>query len=663
MLKKLMILPIAAGFLAVNAGAEEVVIPKNSDGCFEISTAEQLLGFAQHINNNIDQHDDDHDHKNDCALLMNDIKFNGDTQVVKDDLTGVKSGSFKSWEPLREFAGTFDGQGHTIYGLYYVAPETSEDGKKGRRDAGFFAHLSGHAKVVNVRVEDSYFAADERAGGIAADVKSGSEVYIDNVSFKGVVSSYKTDCTTGLFGSGFTRVNGYIGGLIGTVSQGAKIINLSNSFNEGTVTTGKCGVWDDNNPKMGGLIGVIQDLADVNESGVKISNCYNAGTVTTSTYSGLSIKSADGPSIIGKLEGDKSTTADKISAENVGCTKAQSTYCEMASNASALNDAYEEYIDAQIQETLNNPPEGTPKAKGVTIASFSGKRIATIHENDDEVIIPQDIVVDEVVYARSFTTNRSTITLPFSISAANVVDANDQPVTFGKLNAMEVTDENKWEISKTDLAVGAVEAHTPYLVQTSVAGPLTFKGSVTLKATTDGAAKTSVVPYDASEWQFNGVYTTKVWENDLADCEECGRAYVFKDGAFKKVGSKVRASVYRAYLLAPKQFKIVVGAKAAAGVALASNVSLVAENPDEISIRDLGTDENEYQKFEVNFNVVDVVESIEAGDEEIQSIAKPMITPEAVKANRWYDLKGRRMNSKPAAHGTYFNNKTPVIVK
>lgn len=655
-MKKFLFTTLAVGALAVSAGAEEVVIPKNSDGCFEISTAEQLLGFAQHINNNIDQHDDDHDHKNDCALLMNDIKFNGDTKVVKDDLTGVNSSSFKSWEPLREFAGTFDGQGHTISGLYYVAPETTEDGKKGRRDAGFFAHLSGHAKVVNVRVEDSYFAADERAGGIAADIKSGSEVYIDQVSFKGIVSSYTTNCSVSWTNLTLTRVNGYIGGLIGTVSQGAKIINLSNSFNEGTVTTGKCGVWDDNNPKMGGLIGVIQDVTD--DGAVNITNCYNAGEVKTSKRTLTGIGDEEGPSIIGKLEGDKSSsTAEKIHAENVGCTKAQSTYCETASNASALNDAYEEYIDAQIQETLNNPPEGTPKAKGVTIASSSGKRIATIHENDGEVIIPQDIVVDEVVYARSFTTNRSTITLPFSISVANVVDANGQPVTFSKLNAMEVTDENKWEISKTDLAVGAVEAHTPYLVQTSVAGSLTFKGSVTLKATTDGAAKISVVPYDASEWQFNGVYTTKVWENDLADCDECGRAYVFKDGAFKKVGSKVRVSVYRAYLLAPEEYKVVVAAKAAAGV------SLDNENPDEITIRDVGTDENDHQKYKVSFNVVEVVESVNSENDESLAIAKPIMTTEPAKSNRWFDLKGRRLNSKPTAHGTYFNNKTPVIVK
>lgn len=658
-----MILPIAAGFLAVNAGAEEVVIPKNSDGCFEISTAEQLLGFAQHINNNIDQHDDDHDHKNDCALLMNDIKFSGDTKVVKDDLTGVNSVPFKSWEPLREFAGTFDGQGHTISGLYYVAPETTEDGKKGRRDAGFFAHLSGHAKVVNVRVEDSYFAADERAGGIAADVKSGSEVYIDNVSFKGVVSSYKTDCTTGFLGSGFTRVNGYIGGLIGTVSQGAKIINLSNSFNEGTVTTGKCGVWDDNNPKMGGLIGVIQDLADVNESGVKISNCYNAGTVTTSTYSGLSIKSADGPSIIGKLEGDKSTTADKISAENVGCAKNQATYCSTTnSDPSKLAEAYEKNIDDQIQEALQNPPEGTPAAEGISIEMGSGsKRVAYLKltDSDNQVIIPQDILVDSIVLDRSFSTNRSTITLPFSISVDKVKDSQGQPVDFYTLDAMTVTDENKWEVEATKLSVGAINAHTPYLVQAKNEGPITFDGSVTLKAA-NGEARFSSISYAAGDWSFKGVYTKKTWVDDeraQEGCEECGRSYIFSNNKFMKVGKSGGVLPYRAYLMAPVPFRPAL-AKAAAGATV--------ENPSEIAIRVLGTDENKYSTYDVVFQKaepIEIIESIDDPEGESQSLRQPVMMPAKRSSNKWADVKGRSMNRKPTAKGVYINNEIPVIVK
>lgn len=654
MLKKLMILPIAAGFLAVNAGAEEVVIPKNSDGCFEISTAEQLLGFAQHINNNIDQHDDDHDHKNDCALLMNDIKFNGTTKVVKDDLTGVNSGSFKSWEPLREFAGTFDGQGHTISGLYYVAPETTEDGKKGRRDAGFFAHLSGHAKVVNVRVEDSYFAADERAGGIAADVKSGSEVYIDNVSFKGVVSSYKTDC--GLLS--FDRVNGYLGGLIGTVSKGAKIINLSNSFNEGTVTTGKCGVWDNNNPKMGGLIGVIQDLADVNESGVKISNCYNAGTVTTGTYSGLSIKSADGPSIIGKLEGDQSTTADKISAENVGCAKNQATYCSTTnSDPSKLAEAYEKNIDDQIQEALQNPPEGTPAAEGISIEMGSGsKRVAYLKltDSDNQVIIPQDILVDSIVLDRSFSTNRSTITLPFSISVDKVKDSQGQPVDFYTLDAMTVTDENKWEVEATKLSAGAVNAHTPYLVQAKNAGPITFDGSVTLKAA-NGEARSSSISYDR-DWSFKGVYTKKTWVDDeraQEGCDECGRSYVFSSNKFVKVGKNGTALPYRAYLLAPVPFKPALMAKAA----------VATENPSEITVRVLGTDVGKYPVFDVVFQKAEVISSIEGTDDELTNIKSPVMLPAKGSSSKWSDVKGRSKNHKPTAKGVYINNNVPVIVK
>ncbi len=633
MLKKMMILPIAAGMLAVNANAEEVVIPTNSDGCFEISSPEQLLAFSDMMNYGVAS-------KTSCAVLMNDIKFNGETKVVKDDLSGLAVGDVKTlnvWSPVVEFAGSFDGQGHTIFGLYYT----------GSYDAGFFASLSGEAKVKNVHIEDSYFAADERVGGLAADLKTGSRVDIDRVSFKGIVTVVKScrQPTNIIIGEiGLERVNGHMGGLIGTVSLGAEIISLSNSYNEGTVTAGNCAVYND---ALGGLVGSVQDKDKTLE--VNITNCYNAGSVNQGG------RNAASPSIVGMKNGNP-----KIVAENVGCTSAQATYCTTTnSNPSKLAEAYESRIEAQIQAALSNPEN---PAEGVEVGkdSETGKRVALLTlSNDEEVVrIPQDILVDSIVLDRSFSTNRSTITLPFSISVDKVKDSQGQPVDFYTLDAMTVTDENKWEVEATKLSVGAINAHTPYLVQAKNEGPITFDGSVTLKAA-DGVAKYYSISYDR-DWSFKGVYTKKTWVDDeraQEGCEECGRSYIFSNNKFMKVGKSGGVLPYRAYLMAPEAFRPAL-AKAAAGATV--------ENPSEIAIRVLGTDENKYSTYDVVFQKaepIEIIESIDDPEGESQSLRQPVMMPAKRSSNKWADVKGRSMNRKPTAKGVYINNEIPVIVK
>lgn len=622
-MKKLLFTTIAAGFLAVSASAESVSIPQNSEGCYEISTALQLKGFAQGVNGKTIG-------STSCALLMNDIQYNNGVKVVKDDLTGLAGGSVTDWYPIQEFAGSFDGQGHTVYGLYY----------KGDTDGGFFASLSGTAVLKNVHVRDSYFAADERVAGIVADVKENAKISMDRVSFKGIVTLKKT-CS-----SSIGKANGHMGGLIGTVSKGAEIVNLSNSYNEGTITAGKCQVYSD---AIAGLVGSVQDAATGKTLELNVTNCYNAGTVNNN-----GVGSSD-PSIVGSV-----ASGAKISATDIGCTAIQKTYCTKASSAETLRSNYESNIDKQIEAALNDPENPTQLA---TVEKTDGKRIATLKlsETEDMVKISTEVLVDSVVLDREFTTNRSTITLPFSISVSNVVDYKGEPVTFSKLSNMIVTDDNKWEIETTDLEVGAINAHTPYLVQAKNAGPLTFKGSVTLKATTDGVAKSSDVTYDGGNWTFKGVYTKVVWADDERaqdGCDECGRAYLFSKNKFVKVGKNGSALPYRAYLLAPVPFKPAVMAKM---VANAGDLT-VAENPNEITIRSLGTDANEYPTVEVISTTREVVESIIDSDE-VQAIKNPLMIPANRSNNKWRDVKGRTMNHKPTAKGAYVNNNIPVIVK
>jgi len=38
-------------------------------------------------------------------------------------------------------------------------------------------------------------------------------------------------------------------------------------------------------------------------------------------------------------------------------------------------------------------------------------------------------------------------------------------------------------------------------------------------------------------------------------------------------------------------------------------------------------------------------------------------TGEITVEDRWFDMKGRRLQQKPTAKGTYFNNKKKVVIK
>lgn len=47
-------------------------------------------------------------------------------------------------------------------------------------------------------------------------------------------------------------------------------------------------------------------------------------------------------------------------------------------------------------------------------------------------------------------------------------------------------------------------------------------------------------------------------------------------------------------------------------------------------------------------------------EEETTSIVKPFVAPVAEKANRWYDLSGRRLNKKPSNRGSFYSKQAIV---
>ena len=115
---------------------------------FEISTAEQLAGLAKLVNNG-------NNFSGKTISLTADIVLN-DTSDWED---WENSASTNTWTPIGNwpnlFGGTFDGQGHTVSGIYINSENDYQ---------GLFGYNEGTIK--NIGVTESYIKGEYSVGGV-----------------------------------------------------------------------------------------------------------------------------------------------------------------------------------------------------------------------------------------------------------------------------------------------------------------------------------------------------------------------------------------------------------------------------------------------------------------------------------------------------------------
>ena len=237
------------------------------------------------------------------------------------------------------------------------------------------------------------------------------------------------------------------------------------------------------------------------------------------------------------------------------------------------------------------------------------------------VEITSDMSVSKVTLNRTFNQNViSTLYVPFNIAATDVVGA--KVYKFKTVEKNETDGRWKFKVSTAE----SVEANTPYVILPS-ATQVTFKASsLTLNTS-------NPVTHSEGKWEFKGTYELKTFAETSDDA-----FYVFagQESAGTKLGQFVKSSGYanpmRAYLIYHKNTNV--AAKSASGN-FASNILL----PDELDIE------------------------IENGNGIVVQTGKLNTVTGEVRMNGWYDLKGRKLNSKPTVKGTYYNNGKKVIVK
>ncbi len=236
-----------------------------ADNPYQISDVADLKAFRNKVNGG---------ERTACAILTEDINLEGEAWTP----IGGTDGRTNSY-----YAGTFDGQKHTISNFKIEASYNY---------AGFFSYLKDSAHIMNLKIENATISSSKNnVGGIAGTIIDGT---IEKCSFAGSVTY------TG-------NKNGYAGGIAGYIGNSDKTTpTVKECVNYGTISANYAGgitgwakfanaidsCYNTGNiigkeadpkttPKSGGIVGQ-------NMNGVQITNCYNIGKVTGTSCGAIS---------------------------------------------------------------------------------------------------------------------------------------------------------------------------------------------------------------------------------------------------------------------------------------------------------------------------------------------------------------------------------------
>ncbi|WP_290743239.1 InlB B-repeat-containing protein [Fibrobacter sp. UBA4309] len=280
-----------------------------------------------------------------------------------------------------------------------------------------------------------------------------------------------------------------------------------------------------------------------------------------------------------------------------------------------------QYGAITITESNTNVDGEIVTTRAAVINGTYGGATEPNFDEADAVEITSDITVNSVTLNRTFNKNViSTLYVPFEIAAANVVGAS--VYQFNTVVKSDVDGRWKFKVLTTE----TVEANTPYVILPSAT-------QVTFNATSFILNTSNPVTHSKGKWEFKGTYELVTFEETSDDA-----FYVFagQESVGTKLGQFVKSSGYanpmRAYLVYHKNANV--AAKSASGT-LGSNILL----PDELDI-----------EIENENGIV------------VQTGKLNTVTGE-VRMDRWFDLNGRRLNSRPSTKGTYYKNGKKAIIK
>ena len=346
---------------------------------YTISTPAQLLGFAQIL---AEAGTTFRPFSDDTILLDADIDLNPGW-----DANNFTEAPVNVWPTLRSyFAGTFDGQGHTIKGIYQINTDAQHSGI-------FGSNYGRTITVKNLTVLNSY-SKGEKADGhgfFVGALTTASQTVFDNVYLDARIVN--TDADGGDYG-----VGGFVGGVVynggskfslamkNCVFAGSIEINPTVA-NSSTYVGGFLGRHNEKKPvtfencafygtikgtvaenvicMMGGIIGYqSNNLIPEPEESIIVKNCISAGTYAVTTTSVGAVYGTVCGAARWKDNLASKTTFDNVlytgDASLLGCAYIQGNIADIYTATSTANTYYADSI------------KGTPVAAKVTVAEITG---------------------------------------------------------------------------------------------------------------------------------------------------------------------------------------------------------------------------------------------------------------------------------------------------
>lgn len=323
----------------VNCGFYQPAVTDNLSKTYQISNAGMLYWFASLVNDDKSYAEFETKNGEARAVLVKDIIVN----------TDIQSANIRSWKPIgteeNSYSGQFDGQHHTVSGLYFN--DSNAD------NVGLFGYTRGGADIKNVGIINSSFTGNNSVGGILGH-NNNSGVSVQCCFSEADITG--NECVAGISGS----------------TYGGKIYDC---YNAGSVKGFKY------------VASIRGKNTNSSETTGEIKNCFNVGSV-----------SGDADSNIGGIRGDGNG-----SIKNCYCISSQLT------DTSAETKSPEQFESGEVAYLLNSrltngrqiwyqnidngeTPDNYPKFSGGTVYStntcskkqgYSNYNSGLIHDFDD----------------------------------------------------------------------------------------------------------------------------------------------------------------------------------------------------------------------------------------------------------------------------------------
>ena len=181
-----------------------------------------------------------------------------------------KAAAVRHWTPIgnasNNYKGRFNGNNHTVSGLYFNKNQTDY--------VGLFGYVSDYScHIENTGVIDSYFSGSYYVGGVVGYKNGGTIENCYNTSTVagynsiGGIAGYNRGSIINCYNEGAINGEFHTGGIVGT-SATSEVIDC---YNTGAINAYR---------GVGGTVGN-------NAYSASITNCYSTGTVKGYEYVGL----------------------------------------------------------------------------------------------------------------------------------------------------------------------------------------------------------------------------------------------------------------------------------------------------------------------------------------------------------------------------------------